>query len=204
MITRMTAAALLAACSAAATAANEVPTQQPLARYDKMIARSPFAPATAAAPVALATPGFATNLYVAGIAKIANGDLVTIRSRDQQQSFSLNQGESGPDGISIVNVQWAEQVGRSKVTVRKGAESAVIEFDQATLQKAIAPMTVPGNTGGPRPIALPGAPFQMQNQPATQPQKFPESSGYNGNNNSSEGFGQHTRRVRIIPSKPGQ
>jgi hypothetical protein len=209
---RNSAAAILAASSTIAMAANDVPASQPLARYDKMIARSPFAPATPAEPVAAATPGFATQLYVAGIAKISGGDLVTIRTKDQQRSFSIASGEQGPDGIMVVGVQWADQVGRSKVTVRRGTETAVIEFDQATLQKAIAPIAAPGGSG-PRPIALPGNPFSnhgggSSGQASPQPPSFPQGGrGFHGSDrggSSGDSSDSSQRRIRIIPSKPGQ
>ena len=48
-----------------------------------MSARSPFAVATAAAAATAApTPGFASQLYVDGIAHVGKTDFVAIKSRD--------------------------------------------------------------------------------------------------------------------------
>ena len=152
----------------------DLPSALPAARYEQMIRKSPFALATpvVAAP---ATPGFAASLYVTGIAKIGNADFVSISSRDQQSKFSLLSGEQGKDDISLVSVEWSDQIGKSKVTIKKGAEFAVLEFDQAALaaqpaQPVAPPLPMGGGPpgmpqpGGPRRIILPNQP----NQPGTQ------------------------------------
>src|SRR5438093_2702329 len=74
-----------------ARGAAEIPAPWPKARYEKMIAASPFAPATPVAKPAAA--GFAANLHVSGIAQIGDQNLVMIASNDQQMKFSLLGGE---------------------------------------------------------------------------------------------------------------
>lgn len=111
---------------------GEIPSCLPPARYAPMLQKSPFGVAT---PVVNepAAPPFAANLYVIGIAKIGGQDFVSIAERNQQNRFSLAAGECSKDGIELVRVDWMEEVGKSKVSIKKGAEVAVLEFDQATL-----------------------------------------------------------------------
>ena len=152
----------------------------PINRYDKLIRKSPFAPPSVA-PVVAAVPGFAANLYLSGLAKIGDRDFVSISSRDQAVKWSLFAGESNVDGIQLVSVQWADAVGKSKVTVKKGTEFAVLEYDQALLQKPVT-MTpqpiniaqpprpnIPGQPGQPmHPVSLPHPGFSGQPNPAVQ------------------------------------
>ena len=56
-----------------------VPKRTEFARYQSMLANSPFAVATAVALPA-ATPSFAKDLYIANAAKSPEGDLVTLNS----------------------------------------------------------------------------------------------------------------------------
>ncbi len=209
MTTRFIPAVLLFG-SLCTSEAAEIPASLPIARYEKMLRKSPFALATPSEPAEAPTPPFAANLYVSGIAKIGEGDLVTVRTRDQSQSFSISASDSGPDGITLVNVQWVEQVGRSKVTLRKGTETAVIEFDQSVIQKPAAPIPMPGHSShsghnGPRAIALPpGAATTV----APAPSNFPQVSGpvetqQPGGRGPGDSHGGQ-RRIRIIPSRPTQ
>jgi hypothetical protein len=140
------------ACFAATETA--IPVSLPAERYQQMIKQSPFAPATAVtAPVANA--GFAASFYVSGVAKIGSQDFVTIASRDGQTRFSLAPGEEGPDGITITKVDWSDQPGKSKVTMKKGNETGIAEFDEAAMQKpaAVAPQppAIPMGVQGMQP-----------------------------------------------------
>ena len=97
-----TLAALLAAGSAFAVETADIPQSLPISRYAQMLEKSPFALATPLAPPEPTTQPWAASLYVAGVAKIGDKDLVTIRSRNDQQTFySLMTGEE-KDGVSIV------------------------------------------------------------------------------------------------------
>lgn len=212
------------ACGLASETSVE-PVPFPAARYRTMIKQSPFAPATPAttpAPVA----SFATNYYVSGVAKIGSKDFVTVATRDGASRFSLMPGELGPDGVTIEKVEWSDELGKSKVQMKKGAEVGVVEFDQAALQKPpppapvaqIAPQPVgiqpPQGRGGerrnwqqqqPQP-AQPqnGAPAQRPGRsvypqmPQVQPQ--PQQAGQP--NSAAPQPGESRRRIRIINSRP--
>jgi hypothetical protein len=185
-----------------ASAATDIPVAKPISRYEKILNKSPFALATAEAPPEAPTAGFAANFYVSGIAKIGDSDVVNVRSRDQTQSFSLIANEPGPDGITLVSVQWADLVGKSKATIRKGAESAVIEFDQATVQKVLP---VVAANPAPRQIALPHV--NAPGASITQPQGngvMPQPPNGVQPGPPQEGRFPTQRRIRLIPSRPGQ
>ena len=181
---------------ASETASKDFPPAWPVSRYEKMMARSPFALATAVAPPA--APGFAANLYVTGLAKLDSRDFVSISSRDLQTKFSLLSGETSADGITVISVQWSDDVGKSKVTVRKGSETAVIGFDEMAMKN-------PG-PGGPapqqppqfpqRPAVIPQIPRPVQ-QTFTQPQTTPYIAQPPGGQTQDS-----RRRIRIINSKP--
>ena len=191
------AAQSLCGVSARAEKSADIPAGFPPDRYEQLVKKSPFALATAVVPV-VATPGFAANLYVTGIAKIGGSDFVSISSRDQQSKFSLMAGETGKDDISVVSIDWSDQVGKSKVTVKKGNEFAVLEFDQALLQGPIQaspqvpmPMPVAGQPGmpqpgGPRRIILPNQPAPAPGQPPGAPPAGPAIR----------------QRIRLINNKP--
>ncbi len=99
-------------------------------------------------------PSFAADLYVTGVARIGDTDLVTISSRDKTRRFSVFSGETNPrEGIEIISVDWSDTVGGSKVSVKKGSEYATLVFDQAELAKPLAPEAqappLPGVAGSP-------------------------------------------------------
>ena len=159
-----------------ATAKAEVKEEIPAAflpeRYTQMTSKSPFALATPVTPT-IQSPSFAANLYVSGIAKIGEADYVSIASRDQQAArFSLLIGETGTNDISLVRIEWSDQLGKSKVLLKKGNDVAVLEFDQITImqappvqqqqQPALPPvmphLPQPPQQGDNRRIVLPGQP----------------------------------------------
>lgn len=170
--------------------AGDLPVVYPPARYEQMVKKSPFALATpvVAAP---ATPGFATNLYVTGVAKIGNADFVSISTRDQQSRFSLLAGESSSEGISLVSVEWSDQIGKSRVTVKKGTEFAVLEFDQAALVSN--PIQVPPQ------VAPPPMPVQPGVRPNVPGRVILPNPGITP---GQSGVVAPRQRLRIINSKP--
>ena len=183
-------------------AAPDELTPWPITRYEKMIRRSPFAPATAA-PTAAATPSFAANLYVSGLAKIGDRDFVSISSRDQTSKFSLFTGETNSQDIQLVSVQWADAVGKSKVTVKKGTEFGVLEYDQALMQKASPAQPInpgvpppPGFGQPPRPVVIPRPNQPMQPFQANQKPVFPGAVNPNPAGNGQPAI--PTRRRSII------
>ncbi len=204
------------ALNAATTAANDLPAAMPLSRYDALMKKSPFALATpAGATAAASTAGFTANLYVSGVAKIDGRDFVTIRSKDGQTHFSLMPGELGPDGIVITSVDWSDEVGKSKVTLKKGQETGVAEFDQAVLQAPPPPAAVANESpqNGPQPGRGWGGReqrFREQAQGAAQGyqrnpnfnynQPRPSGSAYSGGQMTPQMQERH--RTRIIYAAP--
>jgi hypothetical protein len=179
-------------------ASTEVPEAFPASRYDQMMARSPFALATPVAPPT--APGFAANLYVTGLAKVDGRDFVSISSRDLQTKLSILSGDPAGDGISLVSVQWSDELGKSKVTLRKGAETAVIGFDEMAIKSALVPNIAAPPQPGPvtgRPQVIPQIPRPLQqtvNSPIPQPTPFLGQP--------APGQTDTRRRIRIINSRP--
>jgi hypothetical protein len=135
-----------------------------------MTARSPFAVASAAAtPAAAPTPGFASQLYVDGIAHEGSTDFVAIKTRAPEEGkpavVVVEVGKSTADGIKVESVNWSDEMGKSTVDVSKGGEKATLLFDEAQIAQAgsavapqgpaVAPGTQPPNVqfwlGKPRP-----------------------------------------------------
>jgi hypothetical protein len=142
---------------------------------------SPFAVATAETPPPAPTASFAANWFVSGIARVGDEDFVTIKSRDLSTQFSLFGTKDTRDGVALASVTWSEAVGKSTVILRKGTETAKLEFNEAEMKATPAPhpgtSPVPGQpmpNGAPRPVtklppmpapaAIPGQP--MLGQPA--------------------------------------
>ena len=156
-------------------AKDDLPTTQKFARYEPMVKRSPFAIATAGAPIPSA-PDFAKDLYVANAAHSPDGDFVTIASTtDKNLKEYLNTKET-VRGYSISSIQWSDKVGETKVTITKDGQFATLTFNEALLSQAIQnpaptaaqpppPPGAParGATGNPqvpiqRPMAVPQIP----------------------------------------------
>ena len=101
-------------------------------RYRAMVDRSPFAIATAPA-LPEATPNFAKDLYVGNAARSAEGDMVTIRSSSDQNFKKYLTTREPVDGYSIAQIDWSEDVGKTKVTISKDGQFASLTFNQALL-----------------------------------------------------------------------
>ena len=127
---------LLLAARAAMGGDAPVPVAMPGERYDGMSARSPFTLASAA-PIVAASASFAANWYVSGIARLNDEDFVSIKARDLSTQFSLFGREANPqNGVALASVQWSDTVGKSTVILRKGTETARLEFNEAELRNA--------------------------------------------------------------------
>jgi len=125
---------LLVGTTAALGGDNPIPAALPGERYAEMSTRSPFAVATAA-PIPQTAQSFAANWYVSGMARLNGEDFVSIKSRDLSIQFSLHGHEEDPrTGVSLEGVDWSDDVGRSMVVLRKGAETARLEFNGADLR----------------------------------------------------------------------
>jgi len=114
-----------------AFAEDSVPGAFTKDRYESLRVRSPFVVATAVAgPVSQAS--FAANWYVGGVARLGDDYFVTIQSRDLSKQFSLVSGQE-VDGVMLASVNWSDFVGKSTVILRKGTETAKLEFNETQL-----------------------------------------------------------------------
>jgi hypothetical protein len=143
---------------------ERLPQAHPKSRYEALRKDSPFALASATpAPVA-PQASFAANWFVSGIARIGDQDFVTIKSRDLAKQFSLYGNHEAVDGVELASVTWSDSVGKSTVILRKGTETAKLEFNeqevhaqaQAPGGKPPAGNPPPNAAGGPRPSVPPG------------------------------------------------
>ncbi len=185
-----------AAGPAAAPSAGPLPTPFAEARYGKMSAKSPFGVATAvSSPTAAATPGFAADLYVDGVAHVGAVDYVAIKSRDpdKHDSLFLQVGDVSPDGLKVEGVEWSDQMGRSKVDVSKNGEKATLQFDQAQIVKGAdaGGGMLPGQPG----IPVPRQPMAGQQWPGAMPRPGVRPVGM-----PLPGGVDVRRRVRVIQS----
>ena len=149
-----------------AQAPADIPKRPDFNRYAGMLARSPFAVATAVVAPA-ATPNFAKDLYLSSAAKSPDGDMVTVSSSADRNFKKYLTTKEPVDGYAIVSIEWSERVGETKATISKDGQYAVLSFNQALLSQAptagqgnimpgVAPTPVPGNI--PRPNAVPNLP----------------------------------------------
>jgi hypothetical protein len=133
-----------------------IPRQAPADRYAGMIEHSPFALATAAPAAAPAGPSFAANWYIAGIARDGDVDFVTIKSRDATVQFSLR-GKEDQQGVVLEQINWSDEPLKSTVSVRKGNELALLQFNEAVVHgpAAQAPAAAAAGTAGGKPVGTP-------------------------------------------------
>ena len=104
-------------------------------RYTRMVDQSPFAIATAVA-LPEATPDFAKDLYIANAARSPEGDMVTIRSSSDQNFKKYLTTREPIDGYSIAQIDWSEDVGKTKVTISKDGKLATLAFNESLLSQA--------------------------------------------------------------------
>jgi hypothetical protein len=161
--------------------ADDLPKRVSFARYQAMMDRSPFAVATAAAPV-ITTASFAKDLYIANAATSPEGDMVTLASSSDKNFKKYLTTKAPVDGFSISNIEWSDKIGGTKVTISKDGQFATLTFNQAVISQPVAnaqpnqqsvinapvptmPQTVPNiqpgvpsATGGIRPAPIPTLP----------------------------------------------
>lgn len=148
-------------------AKDDLPAPAKFARYGAMLKRSPFAVATAGAPVS-ATADFARDLYVANAAHSTGADYVTLASTTDKNLKEYLNSKEEVNGYSLSNIQWSDRVGETKVTITKNGQFATLTFNEALLSQAIqnpvnqAPQPPPGpgvpvrpNGNVPMPIQRP-------------------------------------------------
>ena len=170
---------------------SELPAAEPIERYQAMIDRTPFALATQSAPVApLAdTAGFAKDLVLTGIVRLSQGEYISLASRDFSQRFGFATGESY-NGISVVSVAWAEGIGKTKVTLKRGTEYGVVGFDEAVMRSPAADGQPPQPGGASQPMSppIPGSSNVV-----------PESASKPGAANPPANFSPRRRSIPLPP-----
>ena len=181
-------------------AEDDLPKREKFSRYEPMIKHSPFAVATAGAPVG-ATPDFAKDLYVANAAHSEKGDFVTIASttnRDFKEYLTTN---GTVHGYSVPNIEWSDRVGETKVTIAKDGQVATLSFNEAILSQAIQNPAVPQNPvpGMPgRPPTNMAVPHPYVPQIPTPP---PHTRGLIRRNATGNTRFQHPQQVPQAPAR---
>ncbi len=149
-----------------------LPKMDKFAHYEPLVKHSPFAVATAGAPLA-SSPNFAKDLYVANAAHSTEGDFVTIASTTNKDLKEYLNTMETIHGYSISSIQWSDQVGETKVTIAKDGQFATLTFNEALLSQGIhnpAPQPIQppqGNVPG-RPIHNPNVPVVQRPMPVPQ------------------------------------
>ncbi len=195
-----------------ATAADDVeviPSAFPISRYEKTLSHSPFALPTSAAPSlapAQKQPSWSDDLFIAGVMTVGAQNIVTISQRGDAQRFLISSGEESPQGISVINIQWSEQLGQTRVTVKKGSEFAVLLFDQAALAstRMAAPAPRVGPTpppNQPRPPQKPAGGPSLPNPGGAPQPVVPVNPAVAGNPQTGNDF-PRPRPRQIIRSEP--
>jgi hypothetical protein len=180
---------VLVAQTGVASAQDAIPMGFNKSRYESLRTKSPFAVATAvAAPVPQAS--FAANWYVTSVARIDDKNFATIKSRDLTTQFSLY-GDEPVDGVILASVNWSDTIGKSTIILRKGTETARLEFNEAQLRSP-APATAAAS-----PVPAGGKPPAMMTSPS------PLGANVPGTNNAAPlpnaAPGAPRRRVLPIP-----
>ena len=104
-------------------------------RYRAMVDHSPFALATAVA-LPEATPDFAKDLYIGNAARSPEGDMVTLMSSSDHNFKKYLTTREPVDGYGIAQIDWSEDVGKTKVTITKDGKFATLTFNQSLLSQA--------------------------------------------------------------------
>ena len=169
-------ASILIVSGLAAWAEDALPKKADFGRYEAMLKNSPFAVATAPAPVAQA-PAWSKDLYVANAAHTPQLDLVTLMSvSDRNVKEYLSTEKPNDHGYGIANIEWSDNPGATKVTISKDGQFATIGFNEA----------LAGQPNGAMPPSPMSFPMGVKQNP--QPPSFPVVP--------------HTRGV--IPRNPNQ
>jgi hypothetical protein len=147
--------ALALVCQSLPTFAEDaIPSAFGKDRYEALRTKSPFAVATAVVAPPAPQASFAANWYVSGVGRIDDDYYVSIKSRDLSTQFTLYAGQT-VDGVTVASVNWSDQIGKSTVVLRKGTETAKLEFNEAQLHgpaTTAAAIPVPG--AQPKPVGV--------------------------------------------------
>jgi hypothetical protein len=192
------------------SSAKEIPEKMPAFRYEALLAKSPFALATAAPEPVVNVENFATNLVLNGLSKNRgkNGQefyTAFVRSRDLSQRLVFV-GEKPDDGITMVSVEDAGPPSEIVVVLKKGTEIGRVKFDQAAIAAAAQQSRPPG-AGQPKgiPASAPKAPIprpgmSTQSRATVTPTPVPPPTVPSSGSNTQD----PKRRVRPIgaPDNP--
>lgn len=174
-----------AAPSVGAEEPSAIPKPIPADRYAALIEKSPFAVSTAAPEPAAPTESFAANWKVSGLSKSRAVDGTTIytvfiQSRDLTTRFVLSGDLPNGDGVAIASVEEGQKPTQAVVTLRKGSETAKVEFDQATVSASVAAPAggpgVPPNAAQARPPGASAPTGSTSKVPAVRPSAIPRPS----------------------------
>jgi hypothetical protein len=133
-----------------------IPERQSSGRYDQITEDWPFSIETPRAPAAVNPEGPFANFHVSGIGiTYENGEeqvFVAISSKDKQVSFSLFGSEKGHDDIYVERVEWNDNVGKGRVTLKKGNETGTIGFDEMAIRTPAPAAANPTRPAGDRMV----------------------------------------------------
>ena len=224
--------AILTLATTAAIAATEiaVPVAYNRERYEETRATPPFVLATKVEKVddTPKEPPFA-NMFIVGLGKSDGKDYVTISEVGKEATPIRLYGNEEQDGITVQQVIWSDDFGKSRVKIKKGSETGEIGFNQASVNSAKAgtgsPQAAPGNrppgaTGGVLPpgmnrptnspvnnvvppntgIPRPGGGPSFQPPPTFNTPR-PTGSVPPGQPNNSGAPAQSRQRIRVINNK---
>jgi hypothetical protein len=209
--------AALAVLPTAFACAETIPVAFAAARYEKMLADSPFALATPTEKPKDLEPSWSANLYLGPVWRIVRDgverEYAVVKSRaDISGSFTLIGKEPGPDGIQLESIQWNDDITKTEAIVRKGTETVPLKPDQSAPSAVPPPQPRPNNgqpgmqNGGllnsPRRPAVPGVPQPSIPRPTTiAPPVNPAAQVPNQNNQANPNAANDRKRIRVINSK---
>ena len=158
---------------------SPVPVPPEAGRYAALVKHSPFAVASAAEAAPAPQGSFADNWFISGVGCIGDQNFATVRSRDLSHQFTLFTGET-EEGVSLVEVNWSDEIGKSTIVLQKGTETAKLEFSESQLRSTVPTVgtvttTSPSTSGpNPKPISMPplptsGKPSSLAPSPQTSP-----------------------------------
>lgn len=173
-----------------AVAEDAVPAAFDKSRYESLRTKSPFAMATAVvAPTQQAA--FAANWFVTSVARIGDANFATIKSRDLVTQFSLY-GDEPVDGVVLASVDWSDTIGKSTIILRKGTETARLEFNEAQLR-------APASTTAAASPAPAGTNLAAANAAAANARALGGNIAATSNTPGQQGSGPLRRRMLPIP-----
>jgi hypothetical protein len=153
-------------------------------RYTAMVDHSPFAVATAVA-LPEATADFAKDLYIANAARSPEGDMVTLMSSSDHNFKKYLTTREPVDGYSIAQIEWSEDVGKTKVTISKDGKFATLTFNQSLLSQAAS---------AGRPV--------VEQMPPRMPIMQPKTAGQVSRARAPDVMGQNAKIGSVGTSNP--